>query len=763
MKNLKNMFMALAFLAGLAVSLAACSSSESSEGGGGGDNPNPPAPSDYTYANMMGVVTNNWGGAIEGVKVINGTQSASTDANGVFKFDRVIKTGNRTIMIFQKDGYVDICKAMPTEDGSQWRISMIQKGGGGTAEATFTSNDGATISVDNSRYTGRIRIDLPDGYKDENGNAYTGSVKAQATFINPDDQNFNATMPGGDLAAENKDGEEVQLVSYGMVGVELTSDDGKKLQLADGKTATLSFPIPSDLAANAPASMPLWAFDESRGLWIEEGTATKEGDRYVGEVSHFSWWNLDYPYSRATLKVTVQDANGHTIPYIPVDIDKGQRVYTTNQNGYFECYIPSGTAMDLRVKSEDYLYHGRPETVVHIDAQAAGDVKEVTIVLPAAQFITGTVNTVTGSNKICKVTLSLPGFESATTYSDLYGQFKMSLPDDYIGVASVIAVNTVGDEGFANVTLDGTDKNVNINIISDTVESGSPGTFTLIDENDERIGLDLRGGDNQSTNINIISNRAEGSFYWYGESGRENQNVSFSLPDSTFNGTDTYNNVSYSYYHYLNSGTETLNVSVSGATAKLTRDGGKYNVQFTGGTASYYGSTTNNTYKQGTAELTIALDIHLLATEYLNTTPDAVRSLLPDHMPYLEGKTMHALVIHYSAQTESGGVVCYTDPNITEEEVNNLQAQATATLGAIVNPLSAEEAEGDMKQMYAPAWLSGNKFLSIMQSPWYDSDYEKGEFHFDPYIINSPEVWNAKVTIKAYNNIKVPITELIMR
>ncbi len=41
------------------------------------------------------------------------------------------------------------------------------------------------------------------------------------------------------------------------------------------KTATLTFPIPVELQAQAPATIPLY-FDEVKGLWKEEGSAKKE-------------------------------------------------------------------------------------------------------------------------------------------------------------------------------------------------------------------------------------------------------------------------------------------------------------------------------------------------------------------------------------------------------------------------------------------------------------------------------------------------------
>ncbi len=55
-----------------------------------------------------------------------------------------------------------------------------------------------------------------------------------------------------------------------MAAVELTGTSGELLQIATGKKATLTLSIPSSLAASAPATIPLWFFDEAKGLWKEE-------------------------------------------------------------------------------------------------------------------------------------------------------------------------------------------------------------------------------------------------------------------------------------------------------------------------------------------------------------------------------------------------------------------------------------------------------------------------------------------------------------
>jgi ABC-type sulfate transport system permease subunit len=108
-------------------------------------------------------------------------------------------------------------------------------------------------------------------------------------------------MPGN-LTGITINNEQKILQTYGMIAVEMEGSSGEALNIAGSKQATISFPIPSAMLANAPATIPLWHFDETIGVWKEEGTATKQGNAYVGVVTHFSFWNCDVPAILSTLR-----------------------------------------------------------------------------------------------------------------------------------------------------------------------------------------------------------------------------------------------------------------------------------------------------------------------------------------------------------------------------------------------------------------------------------------------------------------------------
>jgi hypothetical protein len=99
-------------------------------------------------------------------------------------------------------------------------------------------------------------------------------------------------MPG-DLVGLNENNERGALGSLGMVAVELVSASGDPLQVKEGKKVTMKVNVPAAMLATAPATIPMWYFDEARGYWTREGSAELQGNQYVTEVPHFSFWNCD--------------------------------------------------------------------------------------------------------------------------------------------------------------------------------------------------------------------------------------------------------------------------------------------------------------------------------------------------------------------------------------------------------------------------------------------------------------------------------------
>ena len=158
---------------------------------------------------------------------------------------------------------------------------------------------------------------LANGIVSGNGNAYTGEVIVTAKRIATDDPRLTDLMPGG-LIAMDAEGATRVLGTIGMVAVELRSSAGEELNLANGSKATVLFQVADDQLVNAPSEIPLWYFDEDRGLWIEEGIATLQNGSYIGEVAHFSFWNCDAPFPLIHLCGQISCSNGEAASWFKV-------------------------------------------------------------------------------------------------------------------------------------------------------------------------------------------------------------------------------------------------------------------------------------------------------------------------------------------------------------------------------------------------------------------------------------------------------------
>ena len=139
-----------------------------------------------------------------------------------------------------------------------------------------------------------------------------------------------------------------------MAAVELTGAAGEKLQLAPGKPATITMPMSSPLLAHAPGTIPLWHFDEAKGVWMEEGSATKKGNVYIGTVSHFSFWNCDWPQDLVEFECTVVDIENAPLANVRVNIYEVSNPYNasgsyTNAQGYVSGLIPANTTLRIEI------------------------------------------------------------------------------------------------------------------------------------------------------------------------------------------------------------------------------------------------------------------------------------------------------------------------------------------------------------------------------------------------------------------------------
>lgn len=299
-------------------------------------------------ASASGYVTNENNQPVQGATVKMGASTTTTDEFGFFDINNTSVIKNAAVITVQSAGYFKAIKTFAVETGRkhQTRIQLIPRVVIGTINATT----GGVATAANG-----MKIELPAAglVNATNGAAYTGNVQVAAHWIDPSSPELATTMPG-DLRAINEQGLMRTLITYGMMKVELTGSGGERLQLAVGKKSKLTFPLPTTFIASAPSTIPLWYFDEEKGLWLEEGSATLNGNVYEGEVNHFSYWNCDIPANFVHFNTTVIDNNGNPVPMAHVIIRSQNNPYSTgygytDSSGYTSGFIPANSDLLIEV------------------------------------------------------------------------------------------------------------------------------------------------------------------------------------------------------------------------------------------------------------------------------------------------------------------------------------------------------------------------------------------------------------------------------
>lgn len=324
---------------------------------------------------LTGTVRDTGGKPLSNVTVTTGSLNVVTEADGTFAFEQTGTVDRRAVIRFEKAGYFTITRSGVKADEMQIEVVMQPKGNSSSSlQASFNASDAKTLSV------AGMKVEIPaESLVKPDGSAYSGTVNADMFYLNPNNNNFTELMPGGDLAAVRSNNSEAQLISYGMTDITLTDNSGNPLQLKSGATSELVFPIPAGMESNPPASIPLWYFDEERGIWVEEGVATLQGNVYTGTVSHFSWHNLDLPSERVTIKGTVTDCEKKPVSYVKVTVD--QTAAVTNSKGEYSVFVPANTPVTVKVKSSDYSNYS-PEVSHNVSGKQGGSVVTQDISLP---------------------------------------------------------------------------------------------------------------------------------------------------------------------------------------------------------------------------------------------------------------------------------------------------------------------------------------------------------------------------------------------
>ncbi|WP_412983812.1 hypothetical protein [Pontimicrobium sp. IMCC45349] len=387
--------------------------------------------------NFLGTVVDKNNNPIENVTITVGSSIASTDSNGVFIINNANVNERFAYIKASKAGYIHGSRAVvPSSGTNKVTIMLLDE----TVIGTTNSGSQETFNLDNG-----ASVSLEGEYIKEDGTAYSGSVDVIMHHLDPEDENMSNQMPGM-LYAANSQNEERMLQTYGMLAVELRGSGGEDINLAEGSTAEIRVPLATNLVASAPATIPLWYFDETHGYWIEDGQANLVGNEYVGTVTHFSFWNYDAQFPAVNLCINVVDENDNPISNLSITLTHSNSDYLyptssgyTNENGEVCGLVPSNETLELNAYSYDAC---GSNTIYTSNIGPFSTDSTITIMIPIQDNPEIITETITGNFNDCNSNPVIDGYVNLT-----YGnQSYIDIVDD--GNFEITLIRCAGDDTF---------------------------------------------------------------------------------------------------------------------------------------------------------------------------------------------------------------------------------------------------------------------------------------------------------------------------
>lgn len=269
-----------------------------------------------------------------------GSESTQTDQNGYFLLTSCESYDRYGFVAVEAPGhFAGYRQYFPAEGGRVIvHVNLLPH----SYAVSFEANSGSTIE------TAWGSIAFAPGAFAINGLVYSGTVHANIQHIAPSRGDLFDVIPGG-LAGVDEDGMKV-LETFGMVGVELFTDDGQPLDVLLPAQATMN--IDPDQLSYAEESIDLWSLNPESGLWEKEGQAIRVNNTYQMELPHFSWWNIDVPSSFVWMEGTVTRSSepiGQALVTIFTP-NAGCASTYTNSSGAFSGMVPREQLLNVEVK-----------------------------------------------------------------------------------------------------------------------------------------------------------------------------------------------------------------------------------------------------------------------------------------------------------------------------------------------------------------------------------------------------------------------------
>jgi hypothetical protein len=303
------------------------------------------------------VVDADTGAPISGADVTVNGKSSSSDARGAFA--AIVDVDVRYVVTVRKPEYALLSK-VTYSPAAELRMPLQR-----VFPETFTIADGGQLTPKEGKNTRRpVGVLIPpNSLADKNGNPVgAGQGKAYMWGYPPD-----TPIPGDMSGVFEK--RPARLETLGAMDVQLTDLAGQPLQVRSGGHVELVMSAAGN--PNPPANVPLFTFDETKGLWVQDGEWKLQGTEYHAIVTHLSAFNADLAFG--TTGCIEYHLDVENTPALPFYLHIEQQGQTANHEP-FQVNDFAGVVSRLRPATQTDWWVLPTPTSAKIDAIGHGTV-----------------------------------------------------------------------------------------------------------------------------------------------------------------------------------------------------------------------------------------------------------------------------------------------------------------------------------------------------------------------------------------------------
>jgi len=315
-------------------------------GSGSGDDAEPAKSEAMVEYSVSAFIQSSQGTALSDVDISIGGQTFKTGSDGLATFKVNIPQSAKSMVVhLSRAGFINQSVVVNVKDLANITANMLD------IKQIVNVAKIEDAQVIESSYSNAKIIIPANAFILTNGQPATGAVAVEFSPWDIQSSDLNAMPANGEAIASN--GQMTNLISAGMITATFKNAAGDHLQLAKGKTADIQMDLPVDSINNqllsAGFKIPMWHFDESKGLWVEEGEgqviaslSSAVGLAVHATVSHFSTWNWDFKFENpGSVNVKCQSAN----VFVPCNITA--KVVLKDGSGLTKTSSISATGVDI--------------------------------------------------------------------------------------------------------------------------------------------------------------------------------------------------------------------------------------------------------------------------------------------------------------------------------------------------------------------------------------------------------------------------------